>query len=102
VTDRENLEASGELFCRLVEEAHARGIRVILDGVFNHCGSFHRWMDRERIYEGRRFRFLQRWEKEKLVQTLANQYRIPPATLAERLDLPVYLVGQMIRSKRNR
>ena len=53
VTDRENLEASGELFCRLVEEAHARGIRVILDGVFNHCGSFHRWMDRERIYEGR-------------------------------------------------
>lgn len=56
----------------------------------------------QRIYEGRRFRFLQRWEKEKLVQTLANQYRIPPATLAERLDLPVYLVGQMIRSKRNR
>lgn len=53
-------------------------------------------------YDGNRFRFLKAWEKEKLVQTLANQYRIPPATLAERLDLPVYLVGQMIRSKRNR
>lgn len=53
-------------------------------------------------YGGNRFQFLRTWEKEKLVQTLANQYRIPPATLAERLGLPVYLVGQMIRSKRNR
>ena len=53
-------------------------------------------------YGGNRFRNLHAWEKEKLVQTLANQYRIPPATLAECLGLPVYLVGQMIRSKRNR
>ena len=53
-------------------------------------------------YGGNRFRFLKAWEKEKLVQTLANQYRIPAATLAERLGLPVRLVGQMIRSKRNR
>jgi len=35
----------------LVEEAHKRGMRVILDGVFNHCGSFNKWMDRECIYE---------------------------------------------------
>ena len=28
-----------------------RGMKVILDGVFNHCGSFNKWMDRERIYE---------------------------------------------------
>ena len=53
-------------------------------------------------YGGNRFRFLHAWEKEKLVQTLANRFRIPPATLADRLGLPVYLVGQMIRSKRNR
>ncbi len=26
-------------FRALVEESHARGIRIILDGVFNHCGS---------------------------------------------------------------
>ena len=50
VTSPENLEASNQLFIQLVEEAHARGIRVILDGVFNHCGSFHKWMDREEIY----------------------------------------------------
>ncbi len=51
VTSKANLEASDRLFIRLVEEAHARSIKVILDGVFNHCGSFHKWMDRERIYE---------------------------------------------------
>ena len=49
--DHKNLEASNMLFIRLVEEMHKRGIRVILDGVFNHCGSFNKWMDRERIYE---------------------------------------------------
>ena len=26
-------------------------MKVILDGVFNHCGSFNKWMDVERIYE---------------------------------------------------
>ena len=52
VTRKENLEAANRLFAQLVEECHARGMRVILDGVFNHCGSFNKWMDRERIYEG--------------------------------------------------
>lgn len=51
VTNKLNLEASNELFARVVEEAHRRGMRVILDGVFNHCGSFNKWMDKERIYE---------------------------------------------------
>ncbi len=51
VTNKKNLEASNKLFIHLVEEAHKLGIRVILDGVFNHCGSFNKWMDRERIYE---------------------------------------------------
>lgn len=49
--DIRNLEASNRLFAKLVEEMHSRGMRVILDGVFNHCGSFNKWMDRERIYE---------------------------------------------------
>ena len=51
VTDYENLEASNHFFARLVEEVHKRGMKVILDGVFNHCGSFNKWLDRERIYE---------------------------------------------------
>lgn len=52
VTSMENLEASNQFFAELVEEIHKRGMRVILDGVFNHCGSFNKWMDREGIYEG--------------------------------------------------
>ncbi len=51
VANKENLEASNQLFIKVVEEAHKRGMKVILDGVFNHCGSFNKWMDRERIYE---------------------------------------------------
>ncbi|MBO4907946.1 MAG: glycoside hydrolase family 13 protein [Lachnospiraceae bacterium] len=51
VTNKENLEASNQLFIKLVEEAHSRGIKIILDGVFNHCGSFNKWLDKERIYD---------------------------------------------------
>ena len=50
-TGLKNLEASNESFIKLVEELHRRGMKVILDGVFNHCGSFNKWMDRECIYE---------------------------------------------------
>ena len=35
-----------ETMINLVREAHNRGIRVMLDGVFNHCGEhFHPWQD---------------------------------------------------------
>lgn len=48
---RENLEASDAFFARFMEEVHKRGMKVILDGVFNHCGSFNKWLDAEQIYE---------------------------------------------------
>ncbi len=51
VTNKKNLEASNQLLIRLVEEAHKRDMKIILDGVFNHCGSFNKWMDRECLYE---------------------------------------------------
>lgn len=51
VTDKANLEASNKFFAEFVEEVHNRGMKIILDGVFNHCGSFNKWLDRERIYE---------------------------------------------------
>lgn len=51
VTNRENLEASNAFFAEFVAEVHKRGMKVILDGVFNHCGSFNKWLDREQIYE---------------------------------------------------
>ena len=51
VTNKVNLEASNKLFIKLTEEIHKRGMKVILDGVFTHCGSFNKWLDKECIYE---------------------------------------------------
>ncbi len=48
----ENLEASDTFFAQFMDEVHSRGMRVIIDGVFNHCGSFNKWLDREKIYAG--------------------------------------------------
>lgn len=47
---QENLEASDRFFAEFVEEVHRRGMKIILDGVFNHCGSFNKWLDGEEIY----------------------------------------------------
>ena len=52
VVDKKNLDASNAYFAEFVKEVHARGMRIILDGVFNHCGSFNKWLDRECLYEG--------------------------------------------------
>lgn len=46
----DNLEASNRFFVQFVEACHARGIRVIIDGVFNHCGSFNKWMNKDGFY----------------------------------------------------
>ena len=51
VTSKKNLEASNEYFQALVKKMHEKGMKVILDGVFNHCGSYNKWMDGERVYE---------------------------------------------------
>ncbi len=49
-TNTVNLEASNAWFAGFCQEVHRRGMRIILDGVFNHCGSFARWMNREGVY----------------------------------------------------
>lgn len=49
--DKVNLEASNQFFADFTSEVHRRGMKVIIDGVFNHCGSFNKWLDRELIYE---------------------------------------------------
>lgn len=50
-TDKANLKASNEFFAEFVKEVHSRGMKVIIDGVFNHCGSFNKWLDREGFYK---------------------------------------------------
>jgi glycosidase len=35
---------SNALYLELIEKAHAKGIKVIMDMILNHCGSGHWWM----------------------------------------------------------
>ena len=36
---------SNELYKSMVEKAHQKGLKVIMDMIFNHCGSSHWWMN---------------------------------------------------------
>lgn len=35
---------SNEEYVRLIEKTHQRGMKVVMDMIFNHCGSDHPWM----------------------------------------------------------
>lgn len=35
---------TNEEYRRLVDEAHQKGLKVVMDMIFNHCGSSHPWM----------------------------------------------------------
>ena len=70
VVSKTNLEKSNEYFAELVKEIHSRGMRVVIDGVFNHCGSFNKWMDREGIYLNK-----EGYEKKGAFQALDSPYR---------------------------
>ncbi len=49
-TSKNNIEKSNELFKKLVDNFHEKDIKIIIDGVFNHCGSFHKWIDEKNLY----------------------------------------------------
>ena len=51
IADYNNIDphfGDNALFATLVQKCHAKGIRVILDGVFNHCGHLHPWVKRKK------------------------------------------------------
>ncbi|BBE31062.1 alpha-glycosidase [Tepiditoga spiralis] len=50
-TFKSNLKASNSLFLDFVNTLHKNNIKIILDGVFNHCGSYHKWVDELNIYD---------------------------------------------------
>ncbi len=70
VISQKNLEKSNEYFADLVKEIHARGMKVVIDGVFNHCGSFNKWLDREGIYLNK-----EGYEEKGAYQDAASPYR---------------------------
>ena len=60
------LTGADSLFLKLVKEAHRRGIRVIIDGVFNHCGTRF-WAFQDVIKNQQRSRYadwfdVKRWD----------------------------------------
>ena len=36
---------SNDDYCRLIDELHRKGLKVIMDMIYNHCGSNHWWMN---------------------------------------------------------
>ena len=35
---------TNEEYRRLCDEAHSRGLKIVMDMIFNHCGSYHPWL----------------------------------------------------------
>jgi len=35
---------TNEEYRRLIDEAHSRGLKVVMDMIFNHCGDYHPWL----------------------------------------------------------
>ena len=66
-TNEENLKAADKYFEHFCSEVHRRGMKLILDGVFNHCGSFHRWLDKEGLYADA--------DRPGALQSVASPYR---------------------------
>lgn len=35
---------TNEDYCRLIDKVHEKGMKMVMDMIFNHCGSYHWWM----------------------------------------------------------
>ena len=35
---------TNEEYCQLIDNIHKRGMKIVMDMIFNHCGSMHWWM----------------------------------------------------------
>lgn len=48
ITDFYKVDArlgSNEDYCRLIEKAHQKGMKIVMDMIYNHCGGHHWWMN---------------------------------------------------------
>ena len=56
-------------YCRLIENAHNKGLKVVMDMIYNHCGSHHWWMNDFPTSD---------WlnHQDSFVQTSYNQYSV--------------------------
>jgi glycosidase len=76
---------TNELFGEFIEKAHQRGIRVMLDAVFNHCGWFHPfWQDV--IKNGRESRYYECFfiERDPVINFEVEDGKLPKVSFDER------------------
>jgi glycosidase len=79
---------TNELFAEMMEKAHQKGIRVMLDAVFNHCGWFHPfWQDV--IKNGRESRYYECFfiERDPVINFEVEDGKLPKVSLDDRGNL---------------
>ncbi len=84
---------TNEEYCRLIDEAHSRGLKVVMDMIFNHCGDYHPWLRDMPSHDW----FNQPDYKNNYLQT---SYKLTPVMdpYASEIDLKETVEGWFVRS----
>ena len=84
---------TNEEYRRLVDEAHARDLKVVMDMIFNHCGAHHPWLKDMPSHDW----FNQPDYKNNYLQT---SYKLTPVMdpYASEIDLKETVEGWFVRS----
>ncbi len=84
---------TNEEYRRLIDEAHSRGLKVVMDMIFNHCGDYHPWLKDMPSHDW----FNQPDYKNNYLQT---SYKLTPVMdpYASEIDLKETVEGWFVRS----
>ena len=84
---------TNEEYRRLCDEAHSRGLKVVMDMIFNHCGDYHPWLKDMPTHDW----FNQPDYKNNYLQT---SYKLTPVMdpYASEVDLKETVEGWFVRS----
>jgi glycosidase len=84
---------TNEEYRRLIDEAHSRGLKVVMDMIFNHCGDYHPWLRDMPSHDW----FNQPDYKNNYLQT---SYKLTPVMdpYASEIDLKETVEGWFVRS----
>ncbi|MBQ9555263.1 MAG: glycoside hydrolase family 13 protein [Muribaculaceae bacterium] len=84
---------TNEEYRRLIDEAHSRGLKVVMDMIFNHCGDYHPWLKDMPSHD---------WFNQPDYQNnyLQTSYKLTPVMdpYASEVDLKETVEGWFVRS----
>jgi len=86
-------EEANAYFASFVETLHQNGIRVILDGVFNHCSSSHRFFQSALKEENSPYRSWFRFDKDGEPEYWWDVKTLPKFNYEGSKDLEDYMMG---------